>query len=106
MRISDWSSDVCSSDLPVIQIFAETTLGDFLGQIARGGGNDADIDLDDTLAADAGEALIGQHAQDAALRRNRHVGDLVEEQGAAVRLFEHTGQIGRASCRERVCQYV
>src|SRR3546814_20314169 len=44
---------------PVIQIFAETTLGDFLGQIARGGGNDADIDLDDTLAADAGEALIG-----------------------------------------------
>src|SRR3546814_20596053 len=66
MRISDWSSDVCSSDF-------------------------ADIDPDDTLAADAGEALSGQHAQDAALRRNRHVGDLVEEQGAAVRLFEHTG---------------
>src|SRR3546814_5913733 len=62
MRISDWSSDVCSSDL----------LGDdIVGWIA---------DADDQCPVD----------------------EAAERKGAQL-----TGEeIGRASCRERVCQYV
>src|SRR3546814_8479514 len=62
MRISDWSSDVCSSDL----------------------------DLDRRHIAGAIE--IGLRLAD------RH-----EDEGGVV--FRHA-EIGRASCRERVCQYV
>ena len=75
----------------IIEVFAEASGGDLLGQVARGGGDDADVDLDDAGAADAGEALVGEDAQDAGLRRDRHVGDLVEEQRAAMRLFEEAG---------------
>src|SRR3546814_9189356 len=65
MRISDWSSDVCSSDL--------------------GGGGEAAL---------AGESVAAF---------DQRVG------GAdRLQLVQQCGQveIGRASCRERVCQYV
>ena len=39
-------------------------------------------------AADALEGLIDQHAQDLVLRLARHVGDLVDEQRAAMRLLQ------------------
>src|SRR3546814_9471656 len=71
MRISDWSSDVCSSDLL-------RRLGGLVGEA-----------LD--LRRDDGEAL-------ARLPRPRRLDRGVEG--------EKVGQIGRASCRERVCQYV
>src|SRR3546814_10090749 len=78
MRISDWSSDVCSSDLKdslaaqsgqaVLQIIAVEPDGKILGRIMLGGDTEGRHDI-------AG----GKDAAD---------------------------QIGRASCRERVCQYV
>src|SRR3546814_2550353 len=71
MRISDWSSDVCSSDL---------------AKAAR-----AKAEAGETLA-DEVEALLARRAS-AALGLARKAGELVTE-------------IGRASCRERVCQYV
>src|SRR3546814_4298608 len=61
MRISDWSSDVCSSDL----------------SSCRG--------------------LAGQHEDAGA----NHRADAQQDQ-----LGAGEGEIGRASCRERVCQYV
>src|SRR3546814_8138578 len=65
MRISDWSSDVCSSDLGV-------QLGhQGLHERARGG------------------------------ERKHPAGVRQEQQGS-----QPPQQIGRASCRERVCQYV
>src|SRR3546814_3636193 len=73
---------------PVIEILAKALLGDLGGQVARRARDDADIDADHGAAADAGEALIGENAQDLALRGQRHVGDLVEKQRAAMRLFE------------------
>src|SRR3546814_11191083 len=79
MRISDWSSDVCSSDL---QPMAEA---DGLEQRAR---------LRPRLV-DAG--AVEQHRQHHVLQRGelgQQVVELVDE------------QIGRASCRERGCQYV
>ncbi len=39
-------------------------------------------------AADALELLLDEHAQDLALRLQRHVGDLVDVERAAVRLLE------------------
>src|SRR3546814_7441366 len=77
MRISDWSSDVCSSDLLA-----------FGGLLAR---FQLRVVLVHFLVIDL---LAGQQRCIAA------VGDLD--------LLQHLAndQIGRASCRERVCQYV
>src|SRR3546814_4591818 len=87
MRISDWSSDVCSSDL-------------------------VGIILDDREAADLVRRRTEREAP--AFEADRMVVDLLlalDEQ-RALRLQRPTvrgrqlRQIGRASCRERVCQYV
>src|SRR3546814_7137402 len=78
MRISDWSSDVCSSDLPHVE--------DAGGQCGKKR-SDATI-----------EFKRGRRLFDASQER---VFRIVQRQKA-----EHEFQIGRASCRERVCQYV
>src|SRR3546814_10723147 len=75
MRISDWSSDVCSSDLAGIE-----QAEDDEGADGEEGGQ-----LDQRLEGD------GQH----------HAAMLLGRLHMA-----HAEQIGRASCRERVCQYV
>jgi hypothetical protein len=46
------------------------------------------------MTAHAVVALVGQHAQDLGLGRLRHVGDLVEEQCAAMRLLEEPRTAG------------
>src|SRR3546814_12131580 len=124
MRISDWSSDLCSSDLGGIE------------------GADSAV----TIAASAGEAPLEHRALQVPVRLHRDrleaerihealdtdvhqldiaVGDgqdpdakeadLPEKPrqvrvvaGEPVQRFhdENVEQIGRASCRERVCQYV
>src|SRR3546814_4907363 len=71
MRISDWSSDVCSSDLAAFDV----GLGGFFVQSAPGA-DDGDTNTSDGL--------------------------FVQTADGASRFPE----IGRASCRERVCQYV
>src|SRR3546814_10962360 len=101
MRISDWSSDVCSSDLRArlahpgeAAVAAEHPLHvarnlELAGRHAVHGG-DAPAQHGDLLQlADAGEAL----------HQRIEVLDLV-------RLDVDEVEIGRASCRERVCQYV
>src|SRR3546814_7815930 len=72
MRISDWSSDVCSSDLPP--------------RAVRGR-----LDLRAPPPAE-GDSF-----------HDRHRPRLLEPLRNVARRRE---QIGRASCRERVCQYV
>src|SRR3546814_5117429 len=74
MRISDWSSDVCSSDL---------------------------------------HANVRQEAPDVGVIGEETVGELAERIGVEQRRADRAEfdgsedtQIGRASCRERVCQYV
>src|SRR3546814_7462579 len=88
MRISDWSSDVCSSDLVEI-------------------GRAVDIDVADAFQMrENGHARFVLHALDqaAAAARHDHVDEAVEtgKHGADRRAV---GEIGRASWRERVCQY-
>src|SRR3546814_2958419 len=75
MRISDWSSDVCSSDLLVDPV-EKTIKPRFLDKRTREFGLDV-------------QKMIG-----AGVLGHRKVGEI------------GVSEIGRASCRERVCQYV
>src|SRR3546814_13273561 len=99
MRISDWSSDVCSSDLSV--------RGDFFFRVSH--------------ATECGIERVFTHGTLGAARRwenisfaAEHLGQISEiasnllgkRDGMRSARFHFTGKIGRASCRERVCQYV
>src|SRR3546814_18657775 len=102
MRISDWSSDVCSSDLFDRAVAADErviigvrNLGRVIGMIERA----VVRDLGRERGERCGGVFVGfgqgGHAQ--ALRKRERVIKLLER-------FDL--QIGRASCRERGCQYV
>src|SRR3546814_12340365 len=115
MRISDWSSDVCSSDLiravrkhgehvPILVLTARDHMTDRVQAL--------DLGADDFMGKpfDSAELL----ARIRALHR-RNVGrvDSVIDHGElsldSARLsvsWRGRQKIGRASCRERVCQYV
>src|SRR3546814_9410749 len=97
MRISDWSSDVCSSDLNPIE-----------GRVgwAVGWKKDAFWGRDVLLAAK-------EKGVERLLRGLVAVGRGIPRLGMSVSLTSHvllceitSGKIGRAACRERVCQYV
>src|SRR3546814_16546139 len=87
MRISDWSSDVCSSDL-VNRSLNMFTL------IALGTGAAYVFSLAATIAPQLFPAGFRDH--------HGNVGVYYEAAAVIVVLVL---QIGRASCRERVCQY-
>src|SRR3546814_17266967 len=91
MRISDWSSDVCSSDL--LGVSPQFVLQHLARRIARQFVEDAEP---------FGGFLPGNS------RCGEMVAQFVERQRRA-RHQHNAGahdQIGRASCRDRVCQYV
>src|SRR3546814_3327631 len=75
MRISDWSSDVCSSDLTAIMSTPDTGI--------------APSDESSSVKREYLEAI-----------------KLIERLHRQFLEVVKTEQIGRASCRERVCQYV
>src|SRR3546814_7609435 len=91
MRISDWSSDVCSSDLGVAEIIRVVAWR--VVQVAFGIG---------VVARDQGveTAQIGHQRLVALAQRQRPGAEYQRQQ------HQHEQEIGRASCRERVCQYV
>src|SRR5258708_4634233 len=68
----------------VQEIAAEAALIGQRRQIDISGGDDADVDTLHVVAADALEGAVLDDAQDLLLDGERGVGDLVEEQGAAV----------------------
>src|SRR3546814_3251051 len=120
MRIIDWSSDVCSSDLVMLVLLVES------------GGLFKRVEL--AIDADAGEAGLlplrqllailalaaaydrREEVEARALRQLHHAVDHLahrlrcdgEAGGGGVRDADARPEeeIGRASCRERVCQYV
>src|SRR3546814_12648080 len=115
MRISDWSSDVCSSDL-VAGLFAlrsrvftlidpHVVVGLPPVPVAQG---QRVIVVD---VADHGYALIADEIEDVCFieaLETRIAGKLSPGWArVADAMIEHQGaEIGRASCRERVCQSV
>src|SRR3546814_7545201 len=81
MRISDWSSDVCSSDLKPLTAGSRYKLK-LLTQEAE-------------ITVQSIERIVDTQTLE------NSAGDQVERNAVA-----EITQIGRASCRERVCQYV
>src|SRR3546814_7967502 len=111
MRISDWSSDVCSSDL-VEELLTRRELGPLPGFISKMGRPFAALlritdeyklefdfgqkDDEDTEPVDfSGHTSVGTCPK---------CNNKVYEHGMNYVCEKTVGQIGRASCRERVCQ--
>src|SRR3546814_4921297 len=82
-RISDWSSDVCSSDLDA-----------------------DDRKLDPHRAKQHQQRGQADRSVEYELARARQPAPIVAEEATRPAPEEALRQIGRASCRERVCQYV
>src|SRR3546814_4513999 len=78
MRISDWSSDVCSSDLLLLEVDERTGFSDAFTHLRTGAPCSDRIGLMNVLLAE----------------------------GVNLGLRKMAAEIGRASCRERVCKYV
>src|SRR3546814_16128940 len=104
MRISDWSSDVCSSDLGQITFRSTGPMGDGLcGRLRKGRVRREMIARIFRLAAFGAAAfeyqdVIGEQGQSI---------DFVPMIKRGMKGVDHGSgleQIGRASCRERVCQ--
>src|SRR5204863_5326630 len=70
------------------QILPEQSLPDRLSKVSVGGRNDPHIRADRRTAADGRVFALLQHTKRARLRIGWHVADLIEEQGAALRLLE------------------
>src|SRR3546814_9590408 len=126
MRISDWSSDVCSSDLMAHR--GETVQMEQCwtnARIATMAGDDLGLIDDGVVAAKDGRIVYAGPADGAPTTEARihdcegrlitpglidchthliHGGNRANEW--AMRLEGASYEIGRASCRERVCQYV
>src|SRR3546814_16831634 len=112
MRISDWSSDVCSP----ISMHAE------VGAYASERGIDVLLAFGPASAHAAQAFGAGARTFDSMDELNRHLPSLIPahilvkgsrstRMERVVRAFEeylinHEEEIGKASCRERVCQYV
>src|SRR3546814_18710088 len=103
MRISDWSSDVCSSDLTMCALWRSVLQCDEVGPdddfFALGGDYIMAIQIVGRARAH-GLALTPTQVLEATTPRGP--AQLAAPVGAAAGRDE----IGRASCREKVCQYV
>src|SRR3546814_1152730 len=99
MRISDWSSDVCSSDLAGRSAIDVGCGAGLLAEpLARMGAKVTGVD-----AAPENIAAARDHAAGQGLAIAYFAGELGALPPATSR---RRSEIGRASCRERVCQYV
>src|SRR3546814_18730546 len=114
MRISDWSSDVCSSDLQILVAqhrfelsgvhFRHDHLFIALQQRAKvlwQRPDMADVDMADVAALlPLAEPRLMDRPEGRSPAHDRQPAAGVATANILL------GQIGRASCRERVCQYV
>src|SRR3546814_1624527 len=111
MRISDWSSDVCSSDLGPLEEFDFDTFGQVMrvnvlgsiiggkilvaGMKARGVGRIVNI---------SSRAALGKELRTAYAASKAALLGMTKTWALELGRFGIT-ENGRASCRERVCQY-
>src|SRR3546814_17818675 len=109
MRISDWSSDVCSSDLTALGLF---NLGPPIGQalgVAFGAMIAAAYDWRLAFLLLGGAGLVAAAAVWGLVREpKRGATDAPVRPAVTAHPAGEVvsfGKIGTASCRERVCQY-
>src|SRR3546814_16794506 len=109
MRISDWSSDVCSSDLIYAPVGGHKDLLAYLvRRLLENGANSSFVHQladehksDEELLADPVEkvkAVGGTRHPSIALPRDLYQPERIKRAG-----LDLGNQIGRATCRERVC---
>src|SRR3546814_10915569 len=91
MRISDWSSDVCSSDLVLdnVELYGRVMYSDLR---TRGGSRSGQ-----------NPPTTGANGINVQIAENN---PFLDPQARARLTFVNGFEIGRASCRERVCKYV
>src|SRR3546814_12725539 len=90
LRISDWSSDVCSSDLSMMYCTAS-------GMLSRG------VEPPESICKGSSTSMSSRAncgMERATVPRKMTIEVVANRCSAA------PAKIGRASCRERVCQYV
>src|SRR3546814_6106974 len=111
--MSDWSSDVCASDLVDGRIDMELSNGDHpladaLLFAAGRSPNITALGLDDVGVTTGPDGAVKVDAENrtsvASIFAVGDVNDRIQLTPVAIRAGH--AQIGRASCRERVCQYV
>src|SRR3546814_4167887 len=97
LRISDWSSDVCSSDLPATNFYLARHVGDvFYGNVGA-------VDrLDFTVIGPA----VNEASRISGMCRSLDQQVVLSSAFAAEAKASRDRQTGRASWRERVCQSV
>src|SRR3546814_14236300 len=115
MRISDWSSDVCSSDLSLAVLEAQGSV--LTNKYAEGyphrryyGGCEF-VDVVEELAIARARQLfdcefVNVQPHSGAQANQRVLLALLQPGDTVLGMALSAGEIGRASCRERVCQYV
>src|SRR3546814_11232640 len=103
MRISDWSSDVCSSDLMVFQLDRYSTKA-VLYTHCNSTGTPHMLRVSKII--DYGTLVLTHMAR--CPQRLFSAADLAATLGLGQPVVSKVlkEQIGRATCRERVCQYV
>ena len=79
----------------VEQVFAEGPVLDRLGQVAVGGGQDADVHADGLGAADPVDLALLNGPQQLGLQAGVHLRDFVQQQGAAIGLLELADAAGQ-----------
>src|SRR3546814_17724864 len=119
MRISDWSSDVCSSDLMAVIDVGLKSEGRVALREFAAPGQKADLKIGDEVAVyvdrvenASGEAMLSRDRARRAAAWDNMETEFTETARVAGRIFARvTGglpadvQVRRASTRDRVCQY-
>src|SRR3546814_15774871 len=111
MRISDWSSDVCSSDLKIVLSVMATaqSMDKSLAEAAHSLGAGSWAVMRDVTLPALAPALIASGAICFAISIGAFGTAFTLATDINVlpmTIYTEFTQIGRASCRERVCQYV
>ena len=77
----------------IVEILAESSLRDKLAEIAIRGRDDAHVNLDGARRTNARDFAFLKHAQQALLKNDAHLADLVEEDRTAAGRLEHSDAI-------------
>src|SRR3546814_20063042 len=101
MRISDWSSDVCSSDLVDKQDVARA-----VRRVGCGREQNGLIGIGVTARAGVRQEAFRLERPEQAIERYEPIFTSNDQQPPAPTHHAFGPEIGRAACRERGCQYV